>query len=181
MKVEVRLSGSGGQGLILAGIILAEGAISSKLNAVQTQSYGPEARGGASKSEVIISDSEINFPKILKPKILLSLTQKSLNEYLKDVDKSGIIVVDSSIEVECREIANIYKFPIIDSSKEVMGSSVAANMVALGVLSQLIDDIDTENIKKSMIKRVPKGTEKLNIAAFEKGIELFNMSIHANH
>ena len=181
MKMEVRLSGSGGQGLILAGIILAEGAISSKLNAVQTQSYGPEARGGASKAEVIISDSEINFPKILKPKILLSLKQKSLNEYLKDIDKSGIIVVDSSIEVECREISNIYKFPIIDSSKEVMGSSVAANMVALGVLSQLIDDIDTENIKKSMIKRVPKGTEKLNIAAFEKVIELFNMSIHANH
>jgi len=113
MKIGVRLSGSGGQGLILAGIILAEGAISSNLNAVQTQSYGPEARGGASKSEVIISDSDINFPKIIKPNILLSLTQKSLNEYLKDIESSGIIIVDSSIEVECTENLKIYKLAMV--------------------------------------------------------------------
>lgn len=181
MKIEVRLSGSGGQGLILAGIILAEGAISSKLNAVQTQSYGPEARGGASKSEVIISDSDINFPKISKTDILLSLTQKSLNEYLKDIDKSGIIIIDSSIGVECTENSNIYKLPIIDSSKEAMGSKVGANMVALGVISKIIKNIDIENIKKSIIKRVPKGTEQLNIAAFEKGIELFSNNIDINH
>ncbi|HSQ89961.1 2-oxoacid:acceptor oxidoreductase family protein [Romboutsia sp.] len=181
MKIEVRLSGSGGQGLILAGIILAEGAISSKLNAVQTQSYGPEARGGASKAEVIISDSAINFPKISKPNILLSLTQKSLNEYLKDIDKSGIIIADSSIGVECTENSNIYKLPIIDASKEVMGSKVGANMVALGVISQIIEDVDIENIKKSIIKRVPKGTEELNIAAFEKGIELFSKNIDVNY
>jgi len=181
MEIGVRLSGSGGQGLILAGIILAEGAISSNLNAVQTQSYGPEARGGASKSEVIISDSDINFPKIIKPNILLSLTQKSLNEYLKDIENSGIIIVDSSIEVECTENVKIYKLAIVDSSKEVIGSKVAANMVALGVISQIIENVDIENIKKSIIKRVPKGTENLNIAAFEKGIELFNKNIDGNN
>ena len=81
MRREIRLSGSGGQGLILAGIILAEGAILSGLNSVQTQSYGPEARGGASKSEVIISDKDINFPKVREADILLCLTQKSFDEY----------------------------------------------------------------------------------------------------
>ncbi|WP_270940247.1 2-oxoacid:acceptor oxidoreductase family protein [Romboutsia lituseburensis] len=181
MKVEVRLSGSGGQGLILAGIILAEGAISTNLNAVQTQSYGPEARGGASKCEVVISENEINFPKISKPNILLSLTQKSLNQYLKDMDNSGIIVIDSSIEVKCTENLNIYKFPIINSSKEVTGSYVSANMVALGVISQLVKDVDIENIKKSIVKRVPKGTQESNIKAFEKGIELFRNNIDVNH
>ncbi len=173
MKIEVRLSGSGGQGLILAGIILAEGAISSDLNAVQTQSYGPEARGGASKAEVIISDSDINFPKVSKPDILLSLTQKSLNEYLKDIDQDTILIVDSSIQVERTENSNVYKLPIIDSSTQVMGSKVAANMVALGVISQTIKEIDIEKLQNAILKRVPKGTEKLNIAAFEKGIELF--------
>ena len=181
MKTGIRLSGSGGQGLILAGIILAEAAISSNLNAVQTQSYGPEARGGASKAEVIISDSYINFPKIAKPNILLSLTQKSLNEYLKDIENSGIIIVDSSIEVECIENIKIYKLAIVDSSKEVIGSKVAANMVALGVISQVIESVDIENIKRSIIKRVPKGTENLNIAAFEKGIELFSKNMDGNN
>jgi len=99
MKKEIRLSGSGGQGLILAGIILAEGAILSKLNAVQSQSYGPEARGGASKSEVILCDEEINFPKVRQPDMLLSLTQKSYNEYSKDLKEDGILIVDSSIKL----------------------------------------------------------------------------------
>lgn len=176
MRLEVRLSGSGGQGLILAGIILAESAIISNLNAIQTQSYGPEARGGASKSEVIISSQEINFPKIINPNILVCLTEKSLNEYLKDVDKDGIIIADSSIGVEYSDNTKFYKFPIIESSKEAVGSNIAANMVALGVISGIIKEIDKENIKKSIMKRVPKGTEELNITAFEKGINLFKNS-----
>ena len=181
MQTEIRISGFGGQGVGLAGFIIGKAlAIFSDFEAVMTQSYGPEARGGASKAEVIISDSAINFPKISKPNILLSLTQKSLNEYLKDIDKSGIIIADSSIGVECTENSNIYKLPIIDSSKEVMGSKVGANMVALGVISQIIEGVDIENIKKSIIKRVPKGTEELNIAAFEKGIELFSKNIDVN-
>jgi len=98
MRKEVRLSGSGGQGLILAGVILAEGSILSNLNAVQTQSYGPEARGGASKAEVIVSDEEINFPKVRKADMLLCLTQKAFDEYYHTVKNNGIIILDSSID-----------------------------------------------------------------------------------
>ena len=114
MKKELRLSGSGGQGLILAGIILAEAAINQGLNAIQSQSYGPEARGGASKAEVIIGDEEIFFPKVRKPNILLALSQKAFNQYIHDLDSKSIIVVDESIQTNDKiEVDMIYKLPIL--------------------------------------------------------------------
>jgi 2-oxoglutarate ferredoxin oxidoreductase subunit gamma len=170
MKKEIRLSGSGGQGLILAGIILAEGAIMSKLNAVQSQSYGPEARGGASKSEVILCDEEINFPKVRKPDMLLSLTQKSYNEYSKDLKEDGILIVDSSIKLNSDlNIKNTYKIPMIKTARESIGREMVSNIVALGAIGEVLDIIDKENLKKAILGRVPKGTEELNIRAFEEG------------
>lgn len=112
MRKEIRLSGSGGQGLILAGVILAEGTILSGLNAVQSQSYGPEARGGASKSEVILSNECINFPKVINSDILISLTQKSFDEYIKNAKDNSIVIVDSSIDTHNIENFTIYKVPI---------------------------------------------------------------------
>lgn len=170
MKKEIRLSGSGGQGLILAGIILAEGAIMSKLNAVQSQSYGPEARGGASKSEVILCDEEINFPKVRKPDMLLSLTQKSYNEYSKDLREDGILIVDSSIKLNSNlNIKNTYEIPIIKTARESIGREMVSNIVALGAIGEVLDIINKENLKKAILGRVPKGTEELNIRAFEEG------------
>ena len=140
MKTEIRLSGSGGQGLILAGIILAEGAIISKLNAVQSQSYGPEARGGASKSEVILCDEEINFPKVRKPDMLLSLTQKSYDEYSKDLKEDGILIVDSSIKLNSTlSIKNTYKIPIIQIARDSIGREMVANIVALWAIVEVLD------------------------------------------
>ncbi|MBO3443082.1 2-oxoacid:acceptor oxidoreductase family protein [Clostridium sp. CCUG 7971] len=132
------------------------------------QSYGQEARARFIKSEVIINNEEINFPKIINLNILVCLTEKSLNEYLKDIDKDDIIIADSSIGVKYRDNTKFYKFPVIESSKEAVGSNISASMVALGVISGIIKEIDKENIKKSIIKRVPKGTEKLNITALKK-------------
>lgn len=171
MRKEIRLSGSGGQGLILAGIILAEGAILSNLNSVQTQSYGPEARGGASKAEVIISDGDINFPKVREADILLCLTQKSFNEYSHTIKDKGIIVIDSSVEesiIEGKEV-EILKVPIIETSKVKLGKEMVANIVALGVMNEIIDSVDTQMLKKAILARVPKGTEELNERAFELG------------
>jgi 2-oxoglutarate ferredoxin oxidoreductase subunit gamma len=95
MRVEFRLSGSGGQGLLLAGIVLADAAIQDGKNAVQTQSYGPEARGGASKSEVVISDGEIDYPKATAPDFLLALTTDAYRNYGLPM-KRGTIIVDST-------------------------------------------------------------------------------------
>ncbi len=172
MKIEIRLSGSGGQGLILAGVVLAEGAILSNLNAIQSQSYGPEARGGASKAEVIISDGYINFPKVIESDILVSLSQKSFNEYIKKSKRGSIVVVDSSINVEDEDSFIVYRVPILKTSSEIIKNKMTANIVTLGVLSKIIDDIDKECLKKAIINRVPKGTEELNIKAFEEGINL---------
>ena len=171
MRREIRLSGSGGQGLILAGIILAEGAILSDLNSVQTQSYGPEARGGASKSEVIINDKDINFPKVREADILLCLTQKSFDEYSSTIKDNGIIVIDSSVnesDIEYKTV-KLLKLPIIETAKVELEKEMVANIVALGVMNEIIDSVDSDMLKKAILARVPKGTEELNEKAFELG------------
>lgn len=172
MKKEIRLSGSGGQGLILAGVILAEGAILSQLNAVQSQSYGPEARGGASKSEIILSDKCINFPKVIKSDILVSLTQKSFDEYIKNSKEGSIVIVDSSIDTNNTDLFKVYKAPILHTAKETIKKPMTANIVTLGVISSIIDEVDKDKLKFAILKRVPKGTEETNIEAFEAGLKL---------
>lgn len=173
MKREIRLCGSGGQGLILAGIIIAEAAIDEGLNSLQSQSYGPEARGGASKAEVIISDEDIFFPKVRKPHLLLSLSQKSFDKYGKDIIADGIMVVDEGINTnQLADGVTLYKLPILNTASEKIGKSMVANIVALGALSKLIPEVDREHVLKAVLGRVPRGTEQLNTSAFEEGERL---------
>lgn len=173
-KIEMRLSGSGGQGVILAAIIFADAAIEDGLNAIQTQSYGPEARGGASKAEVIISKEEIKYPKVTKNNILLSLTQKSYDKYIASLDKDGILVVDESVEVNEDVPYKIYKLPIIETAQNKIGTHMVANIVSVGVLYGIMGDgvIDIETMKRSIKDRVPPVTVEKNMSAFEEGIKL---------
>lgn len=168
-SVEIRLSGSGGQGLILAGIILAEAAIMDGLNAIQTQSYGPEARGGASKSEVIIGDSEIYYPKVRKPDVFLALTQKAYDKYVESVREDGIIIVDERIVTSDVPCAAEYKLPILDTAKHVVGRAMVANIVALGAINSIARLVSEETLAKAVLNRVPPGTEELNRRALEEG------------
>lgn len=173
-RIEMRLSGSGGQGVILAAIIFADAAIEQGLNAIQTQSYGPEARGGASKAEVIISKDEIKYPKVTKPNVLLSLTQNSYNKYIASLYKNGILVVDESVNVDHNVPYKIYKLPILNTAQDVIGTHLVSNIVSVGVLYSLIgkDVISFETMKQSIADRVPPVTVEKNIAAFEEGIKL---------
>jgi 2-oxoglutarate ferredoxin oxidoreductase subunit gamma len=173
-KIEMRLSGSGGQGVILASIILADAAIEDGLNAIQTQSYGPEARGGASKSEIIISNSEIKYPKVSCCNILLSLTQKSYDKYVASLDKNGILVVDESVNVNEDVSYKIYRVPIIETAKNKIGTHMVSNIVSVGVLYALMGDgvINVDTMKRSISERVPPVTIDKNINAFEEGIKL---------
>jgi len=171
-RYEIRLSGSGGQGLLLGGIILAEGAINDGRNSVQTQSYGPEARGGASKSEVIISSEEIDFPKVRNCDILLSLTQKAYDEYNEGLKEDGILIVDSSVNAVKSGNIKIYSIPIIDSAVKDLGKPMVTNIVALGVLVEITKVISKESLEKAVLDRVPKGTEELNRKALAKGYEI---------
>lgn len=173
-KIEMRLSGSGGQGVILASIILADAAIEDGLNAIQTQSYGPEARGGASKSEVIISKSEIKYPKVSCCNILLCLTQKSYDKYVASLDKNGILVVDESVNVNEDVSYKIYRVPIIETAKNKIGTHMVSNIVSVGTLYALMGDgvINVDTMKRSISERVPPVTIDKNINAFEEGIKL---------
>lgn len=173
VKTEIRLTGSGGQGLILAGIILAEAAITEGLNAIQTQSYGPEARGGASKAEVIISDLEIDFPKVDKPDLILSLTQAAADTYLSTVKATGTAIVDSSVSVpEGIEAGRILSVPIIETASKVLGKSIVANIVALGFIAEYTGLVAHDSVERAVLSRVPKGTEDLNRNALNEGRKL---------
>lgn len=172
-QVEFRLSGSGGQGLLLAGIILSEAAINEDKNAVQTQSYGPEARGGASKAEVIISNEDIDFPKVTAPNVVLALTQVAADKYVESVREDGIVIVDSRIVLpETLKAGRIISVPIIETASEKIGKSIVANIVAIAVIQAATQVVSKEAIEAAVLSRVPKGTEDLNKMALSAGYEL---------
>lgn len=169
---EIRLSGSGGQGLILAGIILAEAAILEGKNAIQSQSYGPEARGGASKAEVIISDNVINYPKVRDCDLMLSLTQVACDKYISNLNAGGTLIIDDSIEVPERKDITVHKLPIIKTAVNDIGKSMVANIVALGAVNGIANIVGHDALKSAILNRVPKGTENLNENAFNAGLEM---------
>jgi 2-oxoglutarate ferredoxin oxidoreductase subunit gamma len=177
-RYEIRLSGEGGQGIVLAGVILAEAAaIYDDKNATQTQVYGPESRGGASKAEVIISDEEIDYPKAMAVDLLLALTQAAADKYGDDLKPSGILVVDSDKveKVPSGDFA-VHRLPIIDTAKNAVGKAMVANIVSLGVIAGLSKVVSREAIERAVLARVPKGTEELNRRALEAGFALAGSS-----
>ena len=175
-RYEIRLSGAGGQGMILAGIILAEAALQEEgLYVTQTQSYGPESRGGASRSEVVLSDEEIDFPKVVKPDCLLALTQEAFDKYGSEIKDDGVIIVDERIDtsVVTEDIQEkIYSLPIMKTAIEDVGMRLTANIVVLGVIDKFVEDISGEYIKEAISERVPQKTVDNNMKAFELGQKL---------
>ncbi|MEW9123107.1 MAG: 2-oxoacid:acceptor oxidoreductase family protein [Thermotaleaceae bacterium] len=172
-QVEIRLTGSGGQGLILGGIILAEAALLDGKNAIQSQSYGPEARGGASKAEVIISEHEIDFPKVEEADLLLALTQVACDKYAKTIKEGSILLVDSSVKIpESITPCKIIQIPILQTAAETIGKPMVANIVAIGAIQQLLNVVSKESLESAVLSRVPKGTEDLNRRALSEGYRL---------
>ena len=169
-RIEFRLSGSGGQGVITAGIILAEAALNEGLNAIQSQSYGPEARGGASKAEVIISKESIDYPKATTPNYLLCLTQESFNLYAKTSDPSTQVFVDDSVDTSGFDRA-VIAAPILETAQTEL-KPLVANVVALGFLVGYTGIVSRDGAKEAVLDRVPKGTEELNTNAVSAGYAL---------
>ena len=171
-KTEIRLSGSGGQGLILAGLILAEAAaIYEGKNAVQTQSYGPEARGGASKSEVIISNGEILYPKTTRLDYLLALNQESCDKYAHDLKDDGLLLVDTDAVEHVPPVKSI-SLPLVRTAREKIGRVMTTNIISLGALVGISQVVSAKSLEKAVLNRVPKGTEQLNLKALELGFQL---------
>jgi len=171
---QLRLSGSGGQGLILAGIILAEAALTDGKLAVQSQSYGPEARGGSSKSEVLISDQIIYYTKITVPNVVLAMSQEACNKYTSDLGEEGILITDNLFvnQLPDKKYKKIYELPITKTAQEELGKVLFANIIALGAIVQLTSVVSKESLIKAVLNRVPKGTEEVNTKAVRLGFSL---------
>jgi 2-oxoglutarate ferredoxin oxidoreductase subunit gamma len=168
-RMEIRLAGEGGQGMILAGIILAEAAaIYDNKNATQTQSYGPEARGGASKAEVVIAQGEIDHPEVIIADVLVAMSQEACDKYAGNLKKDGLLIVDQE-RVGRVPSSRAIKVPITRLAQESSGKSITANVVALGVLVGLTDVVSRQAIILAVAARAPKGTEEMNNSALSAG------------
>ena len=180
MRTEIRIGGFGGQGVILAGIILGKSAcLFDGKEAVQTQSYGPEARGGASQCEVVISDTEVDYPKVLSPDIFIAMSNEALIKYIVDLKDNGTLIVDpTTTDVEdVREFIdehniNVYEAPATKTAIDEIGLKIVANIVMAGAITTITGAISKEAAMKAIEASVPKGTEEKNIKALEAGYAL---------
>jgi 2-oxoglutarate ferredoxin oxidoreductase subunit gamma len=170
-RYEIRFSGSGGQGIITAAVVMADGvgAFDNK-HVCQTQSYGPEARGGKSKAEVVISNSPIDYPKALSVDLLLAMNQTACDAYFFDIKPDGLLVVDGGL-VQQLPTSRSVSIPFTHIAKEVIGRELVANMVALGAVGYLSGMVSLSGLEQALLSRVPKGTEAMNSDALHAGIE----------
>lgn len=169
-KVEIRISGLGGQGVVLAGQILGRAAVYDGKNAVQTQSYGAEARGTTAKSEVIISDGEISFPAIRKCDTLIVMNQEAAEKNVKDLKEDGMLLIDSSnVKKIPKTSAKIFKIPATETAEISFGQKVYANMIMLGALTKIMNIVSEESMEKAIRDTVPGKSVAFNIQAYKRG------------
>lgn len=168
-RFEVRLSGSGGQGMILASVILSEAiGASDERNVVQSQSYGPEARGGASKADVVISENEIFYPKAMALDLLLAMTQESLDAYYGHLKQGGLLIVDTTLVTDI-PTKDYYGLPFTRLAREEAGHIMVANVIALSAIAELTGIVSREKLTQAVLKRAPKRAEDKNLKAIEIG------------
>lgn len=171
-RTEVRLSGFGGQGIILAGNILGKAvALFEGKNAVFTQSYGPEARGGACSADVVISKDTIHYPKVFRPDVMVFMSEEAKNTYGDLMGSETIVIIDEDL-VRTKGLegktSRLYAVPATRIAEE-LGRKMVANIVMLGYLTAVTNLVEYQSLKKAVLSSVPKGTEELNTTAFDNG------------
>jgi 2-oxoglutarate ferredoxin oxidoreductase subunit gamma len=172
VRHEVRFSGFGGQGIILSAVILGRAAVMyDNKFAAQTQVYGPEARGGASMSAVIIDDQEILYPKVANPDIYVIMSQEGFEKYGADARDPAIMLVDSTL-VHSRPQCRCIEVPATREAKQNLKKDIVANIVMLGALVAATRVVSEEALRKAILDSVPKGTEDLNLKAMQLGLQL---------
>jgi 2-oxoglutarate ferredoxin oxidoreductase subunit gamma len=170
-RQEIRLCGSGGQGIIMAAIVLAEAAgVYDGKHVCQTQSYGPEARGGTCKADVVISSKEIDYPKASRPSLLLAMNQASCDTYFPDLKPAGLLIVDNTL-VRKVPMGRVAAIPFTQIARQNIGREMASNMVALGAFGYLCKAVSMESLESALMDRVPEGTKDLNLKALRAGVE----------
>lgn len=173
-RCRMVFSGSGGQGVITAAIILAEAAVLyDNLTAIQSQAYGPEARGGATRSDVIISDTTINYPKVVQPNVLVCLTQEAYNKFYTIIRPGGMLITDSRyVKTQRKADAKQLELPIYATVMEKIGKPIVFNICMLGTLLALTDLVQPESVMKVIKTRIPKDFLELNRKALDIGLNL---------
>jgi 2-oxoglutarate ferredoxin oxidoreductase subunit gamma len=173
-RTRLVFSGSGGQGVVTAAILLAEAAVlRENLFAVQTQSYGAAARGGATRADVIISESKINYPKVNQPNILVCLTQEAYNKYAPIIRPGGLLLVDTHyVKIERKVEARQRELPMFDSVMEKIGRAVVFNICMLGALLGLTPLVRVESILSVLESRLPADVLEINRQALQLGLAL---------
>ena len=170
-RYEIRFAGSGGQGIIMAALIFAEAAgVYDGKYVCQTQSYGPEARGGNSKAEVVVSKEVIDYPKATKLDLLLAMNQAACDTNFQDLKPDGLLVVDSTL-VDQVPTSRVVPIPFTKIAIREAGRELVANMVALGAAGYLTQVVSLKSLELALVARVPKGTEKMNRKVFNAGIK----------
>lgn len=156
--------------MILASIILAQAAILENKNAAQSQSYGPEARGGKCKAELIVSDSFIRFPRVTNPTFILALTQSSLDNYTEGISGKCIVMADESLKVPYwLNPDQVIRVPVLDTARSRVGKLFTANIVAVGAINKVLNIAGWDNLKKAVLMHIPEKTEEINIKALKAG------------
>lgn len=171
MRREVRLSGTGGQGIVTAGIILSEAALRAGYEVAMTQAYGPESRGGASKAEIVIDDEPIDYPRVTVPDVVLLMSQLAFDKYGRHVQPGGTVIIDSTeVHHYSADCGRLVVVPITHLARERL-KGVVANIIALGVITSTTGIASEPDMERAVLARVPKGTEDLNLDALHLGFE----------
>ncbi|MGD8703350.1 MAG: 2-oxoacid:acceptor oxidoreductase family protein [Desulfosarcina sp.] len=180
-RCRMVFSGSGGQGVITAAIILAESAVLHEgLTAVQTQAYGAAARGGATRSDVIISDTTINYPKVIQPNVLVCLTQESYNKYCDIIRPGGLLITDTRfVKPQLKVDAIQRELPMYRTVMDRIGKPIVFNICMLGTVVGLTGLVRPESIMKVLTTRIPSGFVEMNRQALEVGLELGKVAAEA--
>ena len=173
-RTEIRFAGFGGQGVVLAGVLLGEAAvIHDGKYAIQTQTYGAAARGGGARSDVIISGEPITYPQVTAPDIMVAFTLEAMNKYKSEMKEGALLIVDSSLFTPPEGLPfRVRACPATGIAVNELGKGIVANMVMLGFLTALTGIVSEDAMTEAIRANVPKGTEELNLKAFRRGMEL---------
>jgi len=173
VKHEIRIAGTGGQGVVTAGRILAEAAILSGFNATHSQVYGPQSRGGASRSDVVIADGEIGFPIADSIDLLIVLSPEAYLRFGHDADAGAQIIVDErAVTEDASGTEGIHRFGMVEAARKVSGSEIAVGVVALGTLQAFAELVDGDALRSAVATRVPARHREMNFEALTAGMSL---------
>jgi 2-oxoglutarate ferredoxin oxidoreductase subunit gamma len=173
-RTEMRLSGFGGQGIILAAYILGKAAaLYDHKHATMTQNYGPESRGGACSGQVIISEAPVSYPHLTKPNVVVAMSQEAYAKYAGECADGGLLLIDEDMVDAKGGPGNVrvYRIPATRIAEKELGRKMVANIVMLGFLAALDSSVSVDALRRAVRESVPKGSEDLNLRAFERGFD----------